>query len=295
MGQMRMPPIALPLASLLVLAGCVRTFEGGPGDQGADRRADLNLEQADRGGVDSGSPDRADLVRTDRAPSVPCIEAPFLDTAANACSQQCLSTSDDKDCDGLPGARDPVPDGCNRLLSFDLFGSSAVSSKWTPGGTVSWPCGSASLGVNGTLKLSAGELAKIPSGKFLIEAKYTLGPKVTADWGVYLHLGKPTDPTSWFSCEQWVDATHSVKGSVHLTGNWCTNFGSWSQTAYDVSPGKTYYLQLYSDGAGVYCRVGNEQIGFEMRTNLCALSAPGELYLLTTREITVDHLLIFQY
>jgi hypothetical protein len=261
----------------------------------------LDAAKVDLKKTDLAKPDlpKADLKKPDAKLDLDlpaCFEQSTINSSAATCAGQCTSLVGDGDCDGIPNGRDPAATTCNRLLSFEHFTATSPSTKWTSGGTGTWPCGAASLVAGASLTLSAGELAKITSGKFLIEAKYTLGEDPSNDWAVRLNFQKAGDPTKSFNCEQWVSTTYGGKGTHHLNDHYCGNSGTWNTSlVFDVTPGKTYFLQLYSNASAVYCRVITESGTVSSGSYACVVGAPANLYLATTRAITVDHLRIFQY
>lgn len=312
--ERRARPVAV-VALALAGASCARPYRYDPDAGSRDLPAATELAR-DRGARDlpfdaavprpealgdHGQPDlpgKPDLLKLDAAG---CSEAPTIQTGATTCSAQCVAPIGDIDCDGLPDIHRDPSSLCNRLLSFEHFTATSASSKWQVGtgsGAVLWPCGVAALSPGSSLQLSAAELQKIPDGKFLIEVKYTLGPApATPDWSVRISLGK-AGATSAIHCEQWHNASYSSQGGVHLVNNaYCgATTGSWNPgTQLDVSAGTTYFLQLYSDGGKVVCRIANPGgLVDELKPLECVTAAPSTFRLSTTRAIAVDQIRVFQ-
>jgi hypothetical protein len=330
MGAMRTP---LPIASrsswitvaavvLLGATSCARPYRYDPDAASRDLPAAQELSR-DRGTRDlsgDGPAPRPDALgdhgRLDRSgePDLPgkpdlfpkvdatgCSEATTIQTGVTACSQQCVAPLGDADCDGLPDIHRDPSSVCNRLLSFEHFTATTPPSTWQvgPGGSaVLWSCGAAALSPGSSLQLSPAELLKIPDGKFLIEVKYTLGPlPTTPDWSVRLGVGKPGS-TSAILCEQWHDPSYGCQGGVHLVNNaYCgSTTGSWNPgTQLNVSAGTVYFLQLYSDGGKVVCRLASPAgLVDELKPLECITAAPASVRLSTTRAIAVDQIRIFQ-
>jgi len=312
---MRLAAILLPLG----LCCCARTYEvvgtpDLPARDGMTRdgvtRDGVTRDGVTRDGVtrDGVTRDgvtrelRLDLGGSDRVSDLvilpldttPCNETPTINPGG-PCAQQCVTKTGDQDCDGIPDSRDPQPPACNSLVSYEHFSSTSPSSKWvatTLG--ASFPCGTASLPASSELVLSAAELAKIQGGKYLVEVRYTLGATPPGDWAVRLTLEKPGAPANSITCSQWVNAARATHGGVHMSDQYCGDSAAWSGTVFDTSPGRTFHLQLYSDGVEFACRLASEVGAMDDRSLTCALAAPGALRLSSSRAILVDHIRVFQ-
>jgi len=247
-------------------------------DAGADAAADARPDQAaDELGLPadasgdrellwdkSPSPDKApqpDLKPSADVKSPPdtvpkadaaCTVQSTINASAPSCNQQCVSASDDTDCDGLPNSRDPFPTMCNKLtLAEELTVNPQSFTTWSLPSGGSWTCGALDLAAGQELTLA--DLTPLAPARFLVEAELTLGAIVDPnDWHIRIH-SVPAPGSASYYCELWVHPTYQPTPGLH---SGCKCAGTWtSGSNYPAGPGTTYFLQVYYTSSAEICRL----------------------------------------
>jgi len=170
----------------------------------------VHLSEADV--LDTWPPTDTEPVKLD-APG--CTEQQNVNETAGTCPKQCVSTTGDQDCDGLLDLGQDLQVGtCNRLEFSDGFVDSPTTggSKWTATGSVSWSCGTATLGPGATLSLK--QDLPLPDARYLAEIRFTLGSATGVPWNVSLVTSAGTAPN--YRCELWLDKTLRRQTTVAL-------------------------------------------------------------------------------
>ncbi len=221
-----------------------------------------------------------------------------------ACDQQCLSTVNDADCDGLvgQGSQDSWPGLCNPLVFTDRFAIAPAPPKWLLTGSSSSSCGKVLLEADSAWMLAALPAA-LTSPSYLTETRVTLGPLPSGTvWGVGVRAAA-VGTSQERSCEIWIASGTQIVGHLRsvVKGNGKED-GFYDNTfQIDVSEGKTYILQTFGtlethrcrllSGSGLSALVdANLPPGFVTLT-----SNPGTVGIYTRgRAATFDYLRIFQ-
>lgn len=220
-----------------------------------------------------------------------------------ACGEQCLTTLNDADCDGLLGdAQDSWPNVCNPLIFTDQFNIAPAPPKWLLSGNSSSSCGKVVLDPNSALLLASPPPA-ITTPSYLTETKVTLGPLPSGTlWGVGVRAAA-VGTTQERSCEIWIASDSQTVGHLRsvVKGNGKED-GFYDNTfQIDVSEGKTYILQTFGTLESHKCRLlSGSGLSALVDANLppgyvTLTSNPGTVGVYTRgRAATFDYLRIFQ-
>ncbi|MBW2534573.1 MAG: hypothetical protein JRI55_23980 [Deltaproteobacteria bacterium] len=180
-----------------------------------------------------------------------CNVTTKINYCAKSCASQCVSTSNDPDCDGLPDPRDPDP-GCNRFVIAEELAADPASNPgvWSVTGAPKWSCGTESFQDGDRLELDA-TLAPATS-RFLAEMEFTLGPLNTAVGStVILSAGVPGKAD--FECRARTEASNPGLQLV-------ANNGACTYSNKKVIPSGEYVMQLYVDSSDTMtCRLYDGQ------------------------------------
>jgi hypothetical protein len=301
-----MRPLWLTIVSLgLMVSGCHLIFpfdvgersDGGnggdtwPADQGPADQAALDLTQdADRGAHDLNT---SDLNTSDL---IPCLEQAKIKGPGAACGAQCVSTTNDSDCDGLLDNVDTFS-GCNTLLAKEEFAANKPPSGLVvTKGSVSYTCGEALLGKNAAITLAPDFLSKLQT-KHVVETRLTVTKKLsTTDWSLTI--------VAWYSADL------SFRCSYHQVGGAAAELqalrvdnkkvcGSAGDKSYQVSPAlkpnETYALHHYYSGTSYFCRMLHPGGALQPLSGFaCPLGPPKKLLFESTNlELSLDHVRAF--
>lgn len=220
------------------------------------------------------------------------------------CGQQCLTTVNDADCDGLvgAGAQDPWPATCNPLLFADRFSAAPSLPTWLLTGGVDHACGGITLAPGARLTLAAPPAA-LTTPMYLVEARVRLG---------VVEAGKPAFTVGIAQAVQGSDQKRSCQiytqfadwnyAFLHLDIAAAGVTDSFHDGVYhvDASEGATYILQAYGIGTEHHCRLlsasgGGALVASSLTSSPVSFTAAGTVAAYTTgREATFDYVRVFQ-
>lgn len=298
------------LLVFLLLAGCNRLLPLPQADDAAttDQASvegsvlDIPLPPVDRGAAEMPAlpdlplPDLPlpDLALPDTQPS--CTEpASVIDSPS--CNQQCVSPTNDPDCDGLAGDFDPDP-LCNSLLFVDDFHDPIDPAVWSIAAPPPWTCGKVKL-ENGTMTLADKNLLGTSGSRYLVETRFkvaNLDLAGTQEWSIAIRSGLDT---KGLNCEVWVSKKYGQTApGLHINMlNTCgAPSGAWGGTAPGFAVGGTFVLQTWNSGSSSFCRVldGGGNALQSSSSYHCPSTTPDRFYVRANNaSIILDHVRAF--
>jgi hypothetical protein len=236
-------------------------------------------------------------------PDAGCVEPPSVNSGV-ACAQQCVSSTGDTDCDGLPTGQD-IDSACNQLLFVDDFSTAPDPAIWNSNTAHPWTCGNVELEPTATvskpsLTLADASLLGTGGTRYLVEMRFQLVDAVldgSETWKVGIRSGLDT---KGLQCELWMHKTYqAIAPGLHVNSlaSCGTMSGNWGGLASGVGIGKWFYLQVWNDGSKSRCRILDENWN-NLDSNAlynCPATTPDRFHIYAQNAtVQVDYVRVFE-